>query len=113
MEVTLLGMVTEVRPVQPEKAPLGIQVTLSPIFKVARFVQPKKTNWPKTYGIEQLIALKFTVVRPVQLEKAFRQMVLTLLGMVTEVRPLQPQNANSGMQVTLSPIFKVIRFVQP
>ena len=40
MEVTLFGMVIAVRPVQPMKASEGIRVTLSPIFKFDKLVQP-------------------------------------------------------------------------
>ena len=77
MLVTLLGIVTEVRPLQPEKAELPILVTL--------------------LGIE-------TEVRPLQPEKAELPMLVTLLGIVTEVRPLQPENAEIPMFSTLSVI---------
>ena len=40
MLVTLLGMVTEVRPEQPENAPLPMLVTLLPIVTEVRPEQP-------------------------------------------------------------------------
>lgn len=40
MEVTPSGMVTDVRPVQPEKALLPIKVTLLGIVMEVRLVQP-------------------------------------------------------------------------
>ncbi len=62
MLVTLLPIVTEVRPLQPEKAYCPMLVTLLGIV---------------------------TEVRPLQPEKAKPPMLVTLLGIVTEVRPLQ------------------------
>ena len=64
MDVTELGMVTDVRPLQPEKACPGMFVTLLPIFSVAKAVHPLNTL--ELPGCVQLVALKFTVVRPVQ-----------------------------------------------
>ena len=40
--VTLLGMVTEVRPVQSRKAPTPIEVTLLGMVTEVRLVQPQK-----------------------------------------------------------------------
>ena len=40
MLVTLSGIVTLIRPVQPQKAYDGMIFTLSPIFTVASFEQP-------------------------------------------------------------------------
>ena len=58
IEVTLLGIVTVVKPVQPSKAHIPIEVTLLGIV---------------------------TVVKPVQPSKAERPIEVTLLGIVTEV----------------------------
>ena len=55
----------------------------------------------------QLVALKFTVVKPLQPENAELPIVSTELGMVTEVKPLQPEKAEAGMFCTLFPIVKV------
>jgi len=70
-----------------------MRVTLPPIFKVAKLVQPENTG-DKLSPIEvQLVALKFTVARLVQPEKAELPMEVTLEGIVTEVRPVQPEKA--------------------
>ena len=47
------------------------------------------------------MALKFSVVKPLQPENALFPMEVTLFGRVTEVKPLQPENASSPMEVTL------------
>ncbi len=47
------------------------------------------------------MALKFSVVKPLQPQNAQRPMEVTLFGMVTEVKLLQPLNALSPMEVTL------------
>ena len=46
MEVTPLPMVTEVRPLQPEKALLPMEVTLSGIVTEVRPLQPLKAELP-------------------------------------------------------------------
>ena len=74
IDVTLLGMVTEVRPEQPEKADHPMDVTLLGMV---------------------------TEVKPEQPEKAEIPMEVTLLGMVMEVRPEQPEKANHTIDVTL------------
>ena len=70
MLVTLLGIVTEVRPVQPEKADAPILVTLLGMVMEVRSEQPKNACSP---------------------------IVVTLLGMVTEVRPVQPEKAKCAI----------------
>ena len=40
--------------------------------------------------VAQFLALKVTLVRPVQLPKAYLPILVTEVGMVTLVRPLQP-----------------------
>ena len=62
MLVTLLGIVTLVRPLQPENAWFSMLVTLLGIV---------------------------TLVMPLQPENACFSMLVTLLGIVTLVRPLQ------------------------
>ena len=62
MLVTLLGIVTEVKPVHPENAAPPMLVTLLGIL---------------------------TEVKPLQLANACTPMLVTLLRMVTEVKPLQ------------------------
>ena len=51
-------------PLQPENAFAGILVTFSPIFNVDNDEQPLQTLLPI---VVQLVALKLTVVRPLQL----------------------------------------------
>ena len=73
MEVTELGMVTEVSPEQSAKAPSPIDVT--------------------ELGMA-------TEVSPEQPEKVHEPMEVTELGMVTEVSPEQSAKAPSPMEVT-------------
>src|SRR5947208_1487939 len=73
MLVTLLGMVTLVRP-QPLNAPLSMLVVL--------------------FGIVRLVSLR-------QLAKALIPMLVTLLGMLTLVRPVQLKNERSPIFVIL------------
>ena len=47
------------------------------------------------------MALKFSVVKPLQPQNAKYPMEVTLFGIVTEVKPLQPQNADFPIEVTL------------
>ena len=67
MLVTLLGIVTEFKLLQPQKAQLPMFVTLLGM-----------TNSP---------------VKLLQLQKASYPMLVTLLGIVTEVKPVQPEKA--------------------
>ena len=78
MLVTLDGIVTLVRPLQPSNA-------LSPIL-----VTPDRI---------------VTLVKPLQPSNALPPMLVTLDGIVTLVRPLQPLNASLPMSVTLFGIF--------
>ena len=70
IEVTPVGMVTEVKPVQPENVQSLMEVT------------------PVGMVIE---------VKPLQPENAYPPMEVTLLGMSIEVKPLQPRNAPPPM----------------
>jgi hypothetical protein len=54
-----------------------------------------------------------TEVRPLQPEKAYSPMLVTLLGIVMEERPLQPEKALSPMLVTLLGIVMEVRPLQP
>ena len=87
MLVTELGMVTLVRPVRLEKALLGIIRTLLPMFRVSKDQQPFSQSEPT---VVQLSALKFSVVMPLQYEKAQSPILVTELGMVTLVSLVQP-----------------------
>ena len=81
MLVTLLGIVTEVKREQAEKAPFSMLVTLLGIV---------------------------TEVKPGQPEKAYLPMLVTLLGIVTEVKAEQLSKAKSPMLVTLLGIIVVL-----
>ena len=78
MYVTLLGMVTEVRLEQLEKARFAMDVTLLGMVTEVRLEQPEKAKLP---------------------------MYVTLLGMVTEVRLEHFSKAWSPMEVTLRVLF--------
>ena len=77
--------ITEVKPVQPEKADSPILVTDSPIV---------------------------TEVKPVQPSKAQSPILVTDAGIATEVKPLNPEHKYSVIFSTLSPNVKVLIFVQ-
>ena len=47
------------------------------------------------------MALKFSMVKPLQPLNALSPMEVTPVGMVIEVKPLQPSNALFPMEVTL------------
>ena len=67
MMVTELGIVSEPdSPLQPQKAYLGIRVTLDPIFRVVKLVQSRNAALPLSPMIVQFVALKLTVVSPLQ-----------------------------------------------
>ena len=75
MFVTLVGIVIDVNPEQPENAEPPMLVTLSGIV---------------------------TDVSPEQSSNAQSPMLVTLSGIVTDLRPEQPENAQFPMFVTLS-----------
>mgnify|MGYP003327605298 CR=1 FL=1 len=77
-----LGIVTEVRAVQPEKAEPPMLVTLLEMVTEVRPLQPLKADCP---------------------------MLVTLLGIVTEVKPLQPEKAESPILVTLLGIVELLQ----
>ena len=100
MLVTLSGIVTDVRPVQPEKAAYPTLVTLSGIVTDVRPVQPEKALFPILVTLSGIV----TDVRPEQPEKAAYPTLVTLSGIVTDVRPEQPEKADFPTLVTLSGI---------
>ena len=116
MLVTLLGIVTEVRPLQPENDFSPILVTLPGILIEATFVFPSKkcegitsTSFPiVTVFIETgnwqeatFMTLYLRSTKLSQLENAPGPILVTLLGIMIEVRPLHLQNAKSSILVTL------------
>ena len=86
MFVTLLPMVMEVSPVQPENALHPILVTLLPMV---------------------------TEVSPLQYWNAQLPILVTLSGMVIEISPVQPENAYSPILVTPLPMVMEVSPVQP
>ena len=84
MLVTLVGIVTLVKLVQPENAEFPMSRTL--------------------LGIVMLVTL-------VQFWNAWSPMLVTLVGIVTLVRLVQPENASSPMLVTLLPIMTLVKLV--
>ena len=72
--------VTDFKPLQPEKAPFPIVVTLLGMVRE---------------------------VKPLQPLKAYSPIDLTLLGMVTEFKPLQPEKARLPIDLTLLPMVNV------
>ena len=91
-------MVTEVKPLQSLTKFAGMRRTLSPIVRAVNDIPNILESALKSW---QLMALKFSVIKPVQPENAPSPMEVTLFGMVTEVKPLQPLNAPPPMEVTL------------
>ena len=81
MEVTPVGMVTDVKPLQPLNALFPMKVT------------------PVGMVIE---------VKPLQPLNAPFPMEVTPVGMLTEVKPLQPLTKFAGILCTLSPILTVV-----
>ena len=114
MLVTLLGMVIEVKPVQPLKAKSPILVTLLGMVIDVKFWQLTKAA-PAICSIPAGItyaplkdggryantwSLYTGDFKPVQREKAAYPMLVTLLGMVIEVKPVQSEKAAYPMLVT-------------
>ena len=81
MLVTLFGIVTEVRPLQPEKASSPMLVTSPPIMILS--ILPFQLN-------QLPISLQCNSIdfNPRQASKASSPMFVTLFGIVTEVRLL-------------------------
>ena len=95
MLVTLLGITTEVKPEQPEKAEAPMLVTL---FGIMVDWQPKTNSLLDVFTIalhpsrESYMGLSGATtseVKPEHQEKAQFPMLVALLGISTEVKPLQ------------------------
>ena len=106
MDVTLLGMVMEVRPRHSWKAAKPMDVKL---LGMVVFLQPQISVFVEDSMIALQLFLESYLVLPLStsmdvrshLRKTVELMDVTLLGMVTEVRPLQPTKAVRPMDVTL------------
>ena len=99
MDVTLLGIVADVSPLQPPKAfspmhvtSLGMTVLLHPLINLffADSIMALQLLRESYLGLASSTKSEFN---PLQNVKAALPMDVTLLGMVTDVSPLQPANA--------------------
>ena len=106
MEVTALGMVINVRPLQPRNASFPIKAT---VLGITVFLQPAISVLVDVSMMAlQSLRLSYTAfpastcidVKPLQKENTWIPMVVIELGMVTDVRPLHSQKAASMMPVT-------------
>ena len=116
MLVTLLPIVTLVKPLQLLKAELSMVVTLSPIATLVKPRQFLKALSPMLVPLGILTvkevgfvpsAIMLTInagpvilVIPVHPEKAEDQILITLFGIVTLVKPTQSWKASLPMLVT-------------
>ena len=91
---------------------MGIAFTDSPILSVFILLQPSNIGYEEDPIVVQFSALKFTVVKPVQPEKAPLPIEVTLLGMVTSVKPVQPEKAELPIEVTLLGMVTSVKLVQ-
>ena len=117
MDVTLLGIVMDVSPLQYSKAFLPILVTLLGIIVSLhpdKIVLVAVLMMALQLSRESYMVLPFSTLIEVRLqpEKAETPMLVTLLGMVTEVKPLQPEKAKSSMYLTLLGIVTEVRPLQ-
>ncbi len=102
MDVTELGIVTEVKPVQPEKAyspmdtiVLGMTVVLQPVINVLSAVRIMALQLSRlSYtGLPDLPDSTTMEVNPVQPLNTLLPIDVTELGIVMEVRLVQPVKA--------------------
>ena len=106
--VTPSGIVTEVKPLNPEHKHAGICSTLSPNVMVLIFALLENGELFN----EQFRAFHVTEVKPSQPEKAPSPILVTASGMVTEVKPVQPEKAELPILVTDSGIVTKAKPVQ-
>lgn len=133
-------MVTEVKPLQPEKALSPILVTLLEMLMAVRLLQPEKAPLPMHVTLSgmvdflhpiksvlvlvSMIALQLsresylglpgiTTIdsRPLHPSKAELLMLITLSGMVIDIKALQPVKAELSMLVTLSVMVIEVRLL--
>ena len=107
MLVTLEGIVTLVRLLQPEKAEPSMLVTCSPIVTDFKAVLHSHVRYPGEMSASQSMASTFE--HPL---KAVFSMLVMLDGIATLVKLLQFWKARSPMLVTPSSIFTLVRLLQ-
>ena len=96
MLLTLAGIGTLVRLLQPLNADFSILVTPSGIVILVRLLQPRNAESSILFTLPGIV----TLVRLVQSLKAQLPMLVTLSGIVILVKLLQPLNAKPSMLVT-------------
>ena len=84
MLVTLTGIVTLVKPLQPSKAPPPMLVTLFGIVILVKPLQPSKAKEPMLVTLLPIVTLD----KPRQPLKAQYPMLVTLLGIVVFLQPV-------------------------
>ncbi len=119
IDVTLEGMVNDVKPLQPAKALLPIDVTF---VGITVFLHPVINVLSAALIIAlQLSRESYTVlpsstiidVKPLQTSKALRPIDVTLEGIVNDVKPLHSLKAHSPIDVTLEGIVTDFKLLQP
>ena len=95
MEVTLSGMVTEVRPLQPEKARSPMEVTLLGIITEVRPLQDWKAYWPMVVTLSVMVIFVIEEVLPLNSEGTVTQ------SNVTSCILLQPEKISRPTDVGL------------
>lgn len=118
IEITALGIFTEVNPLQPSKALAPMETTE---FGIIVFLQPAINSFVVVliialHSFRESYALlsASTTMRsnPEQPAKGHPPIEVTELGIVTEVRPMQPSKAERPIDVTELGILTELRPVQ-
>ena len=119
IDVTLSGMVTDVKPLQPEKAPLLIDVTLFGMVTEVSPLQYSKADSPMDVTLLGIIVfehpfIKVLVAVSIMALQLSRESYFGLpLSTLIDVKPLQPKKALSPMDVTLLGMVRDVRPLQP
>ena len=121
MRVTLLGIVTDVIPLQLQKVLLPISVIDSGITKFVISVSFKYKCLALLRGLDSeplnvilhqaVRSVIFTLVSPLQPSNAYAAICVILTGIETEVKPLQYRKASLPIFVTPSGIFIEVKLL--
>ena len=106
--VVPFATITELRPEQNAKAPWLIVLTLPGII-----IEVTPLSWNAEFPIVCSPSAMNTVVRLLQLLKAYSPKLVILAGMLIEVRAVQPWKALSPIVVTVDGIFSTLTKVVP
>ena len=129
MDVTLFGIVTEVRLLQLKKARLPMEITLLGMMTEVRPVQPEKADSPMVFMFSDSVIF-LILEKPLNNDVTFSQsketssillqpknrlfpIIVGLLFTITDVRPLQLEKALLPMDVTLLGMVTEIRPLLP